>query len=236
MKIVFVVSEKASSGIAVAPVFPKNTLFGAAKKYWSDSRGQFAEAAKTTGFKGETGSTLPLYQPKGSKVPALFLHGAGKRGDFNAELFAASALKEHRTGKAKTITLHLDGFDLAPEEAARAGLGARLAGYHFFHYRTKLPAGSKTTIGTVRIVVDDPKAARAAYQQFFGPVCDGQLLARDLVNEPSNVLYPKAYAERLKEMTDLGLKVEVLGEKKMTALGMNALVGVGAGSQHESQL
>ncbi|MDB4257685.1 leucyl aminopeptidase [bacterium] len=236
MKIVFVVSEKASSGIAVVPVFKKNTLFGAGKKYWSDSRGQFADAAKAAGFKGEPGSTLPLYLPRGSKVPALFLQGVGAREDFDAEMFAASALKAQRTGKAKTMTLHLDGFDLSPDEAARAGLGARLAGYHFFNYRTKLPANSKTTVGTVRIVVDDPKAARSAYQQFFGPVCDGQLLARDLVNEPSNVLYPKAYAERLKEMSDLGLKVEVLGEKKMTALGMNALVGVGIGSQHESQL
>ncbi|MDC1405704.1 hypothetical protein N8343_08605, partial [Akkermansiaceae bacterium] len=91
MKIVFVASEKASSGIAVVPVFKKNTFFGAGKKYWSDSRGQCADAAKATGFKGEAGNMLPLYLPRGSKVPVLVLQGAGAREDFDAELFAASA-------------------------------------------------------------------------------------------------------------------------------------------------
>lgn len=60
--------------------------------------------------------------------------------------------------------------------------------------------------------------------------------ARDLVNEPPNVLFPKAYANRVKKLADLGLKIEVLGEKRMKTLGMDALLGVGVGSERESQL
>jgi len=61
-------------------------------------------------------------------------------------------------------------------------------------------------------------------------------LARDLVNEPANVLFPTEFAARAKELTKLGVKVEVLGEKAMEKLGMGALLGVGQGSIRESQL
>jgi len=35
-------------------------------------------------------------------------------------------------------------------------------------------------------------------RNFHGPICDGTVLARDLVNEPPNVIYPKAYADRIR--------------------------------------
>jgi len=53
---------------------------------------------------------------------------------------------------------------------------------------------------------------------------------------PPNKLYPASYAKRIKALESLGLKVEILGEKKMTSLGMHALVGVGLGSERESKM
>ena len=67
-------------------------------------------------------------------------------------------------------------------------------------------------------------------------MADGTCLARDLVMEPANKLYPKSYAARIKKLEALGLKVEILGEKRMKTLGMGALLGVGLGSPRESQL
>jgi leucyl aminopeptidase len=67
-------------------------------------------------------------------------------------------------------------------------------------------------------------------------VADGVYLARDLVNEPPNVLYPAEFARRAKALSKLGLKVEVLGEAEMKKLGMGSLLGVGQGSERESQL
>ena len=67
-------------------------------------------------------------------------------------------------------------------------------------------------------------------------VADGMFLARDLVNEPPNVLSPAEFANRAKQLTKLGVKVEVLGEAQMKKLGMGALLGVGQGSERESQL
>jgi leucyl aminopeptidase len=60
--------------------------------------------------------------------------------------------------------------------------------------------------------------------------------ARDLVNEPPNVLSPVEFARRAKGLAKLGVKVEILGEAEMKKLGMGALLGVGQGSERESQL
>src|SRR5258708_7394772 len=66
-------------------------------------------------------------------------------------------------------------------------------------------------------------------------VADGVTIARDLVNEPANVLYPEEFARRAGSLKKLGAVVEVLGIKEMKKLGMNALLGVGQGSEHESR-
>jgi leucyl aminopeptidase len=56
-------------------------------------------------------------------------------------------------------------------------------------------------------------------------------LARELSNEPSNVLTPTAFAERAKEIcTAVGLDVDILGEREIADLGMGLLLGVAKGS------
>jgi leucyl aminopeptidase len=61
-------------------------------------------------------------------------------------------------------------------------------------------------------------------------------MARDLVNEPANVLYPDEFARRTLALKKVGVAVEVLDVKAMKKLGMNALLGVGQGSAHESRV
>ena len=51
-----------------------------------------------------------------------------------------------------------------------------------------------------------------------------------------NVLYPETMALKALDLKNLGLTVEVLGEKDMEKLGMGALLGVGQGSIRESKL
>lgn len=61
-------------------------------------------------------------------------------------------------------------------------------------------------------------------------VAGGVTLARDLVNLPPNALGPVEFAEKAEELRKLGVEVEVLGEKELKKLGMNALLGVAQGS------
>jgi leucyl aminopeptidase len=55
-------------------------------------------------------------------------------------------------------------------------------------------------------------------------------MARELVNEPPNVLYPEEFARRASQLRKLGVSVEVLDVRAMKKLGMGALLGVAQGS------
>ncbi|WP_457638178.1 leucyl aminopeptidase [Oceanithermus sp.] len=77
--------------------------------------------------------------------------------------------------------------------------------------------------------------------QGFGPavdraraVCAGVYLARDLVNEPPNVLNPVELARRAEEMAkESGLEINVFGPEKIQELGMGAYWAVAKGSDNE---
>ena len=235
MKVTFVSDKPVSSGCAVISVKKSLKIVGGASAYVISSSGQFKKSAKAAGFNGEKGKSFSIFAPTGSDASRLVACGIGDGKGFEAEMFGAKVAKSLMMTE-NTITLHLGGMDVSPDAAARAAVGMRLAAYRFDKYRTKLPAKKKPVLKAIKIACDEPTKARAAYSKYHGPVCDGTILARDLVNEPPNVIYPKAYAARIKKLEKLGLKVQVLGEKRMKALGMNTLLCVGQGSVRESQM
>jgi leucyl aminopeptidase len=87
----------------------------------------------------------------------------------------------------------------------------------------------------VSIAVTDTGAARKALAP-YGHVADGVIMARDLVNEPPNVLYPEEFARRAGGLRKLGVDVSVLDVKAMTRLGMGALLGVAQGSARPGRM
>ena len=115
-------------------------------------------------------------------------------------------------------------------------LGARLRLYKFDRYKTKKKEDDENG-GTTRITfaVADPVAARKAAKTADG-LAEGVGIARDLVNEPPNVLGPEEFANRAAALAKLGVEVEVLDEKALRKLGMRALLAVGQGSARESRV
>ena len=68
-------------------------------------------------------------------------------------------------------------------------------------------------------------------------VIDGVILARDLVNEPANILYPETLAERAALVgKESGFEVEILDKNEIEKLGMKAFLEVAKGSIHEPKL
>ena len=190
-------------------------------------------AAKGAKFHGKSGDGFSTYVESGVR---LFLRGRGDKDVFDYEICAAKVAKSLRGSGVKQLTVHLEGTDATADDAARAALGVRLASYIWDKHKSKATKSKKDPLSSIVIVSDDPKAAKAAYTKYYGPAGDGVVLARDLVNAPPNEIYPKAYADRIEGLRDLGLEVEVLGEKQLNKLGMHALLGVGLGSERESQL
>jgi leucyl aminopeptidase len=81
----------------------------------------------------------------------------------------------------------------------------------------------------------EPAKAKKAFADVEA-VVDGVFLARDLVNEPANILGPVEFAERAKALEALGVKVEILTEKEMKKLGMGSLLGVAQGSPRGARM
>ena len=190
-------------------------------------------AAKAAAFHGKSGDSFETYVESGVR---LFVKGRGDADTFDYEMAAAKTSKALRGSGVTDLTIDLDGTDATADDAARAALGARLAAYIWDKHKSKATKSKKDPLSTITVVSDDPKAAQAAYENFYGPAGDGVVLARDLVNAPPNEIFPKAYADRIEGLRDLGLEVEVLGEPDLNKLGMHALLGVGLGSERESQL
>ncbi len=111
-----------------------------------------------------------------------------------------------------------------------------LRAYAFDRYKTKRKDDEKPPVKrTVTIATGDVAAARKAFVTREA-VAGGVLMARDLVNEPANILYPEEFARRTLALKKVGVAVEVLDIKAMTKLGMGALLGVGQGSARESRV
>ncbi len=115
--------------------------------------------------------------------------------------------------------------------AAELGFGLVMRDYGFNAHKTD----AKPAAGAVRIMCAKPEEVQAAAAPLMA-VAEGAFFTRDLVNEPANVLTTTEFADRLKAMEDIGLKVEVLEEDALASLGMGSLLCVGQGSDSPSKV
>ncbi len=234
VKVGFVPFSTAARGILV--VFCDDTLkFGAATaKALGAVAGIVKRAAATNQFKGKKGSALDILAPEGLKVSRLIVVGTGKLSaikDYDFFKFGGIAAGKLNAGnEAATIIAELPSGAMTPDQAAAIAAGTRLRAYKFDRYKTKKKDGEDAALRTdISLGVGDVAAARKA----FAPndhIVDGVIMARELVNEPPNVLFPVEFARRAAQLRKLGVAVEILDVKAMTKLGMGALLGVAQGS------
>ncbi len=193
-------------------------------------------AAATAQFKGKSGSALDLLAPEGLKVGRLIVVGAGKVASINdydlLKLGGAVAGKIGAGDTAVTVIADLPTGAMKPEQAAAIASGIRLRTYKFDRYKTKKKDDENGAANaSVTLAVADPAAVKKAFTP-DSHVVDGVILARELVNEPPNVLYPEEFAKRAAQLKKLGVEVQILDVKAMTQLKMGALLGVSQGSAH----
>jgi leucyl aminopeptidase len=196
-------------------------------------------AAAADQFKGKNGSTLELVAPAGLDVSRLIVIGVGKARDLKSQDFVKlggiAMGKVPGAASEAIIVADLPGGGIKPERIADLALGVELRAYAFDRYKTKRKNDEdKPSEVKVTIAVAGASAVEKAFKS-RDAVAKGVIIARDLVNEPANVLYPEEFARRAGNLKKLGVSVEVLDVKEMKKLGMNALVGVGLGSEHESR-
>ena len=196
-------------------------------------------AAAAASFKGKTGAALDILAPEGLKAERLIVIGTGKASslkDNDFQKFGGEAASKLKAGTAAmTIMAELTTGAMTSEQAVAIASGLRLRAYKFDRYKTKKKDGEEGALSAdVSLAVGDAAAAKKAFAA-AGAVVDGVIIARDLVNEPPNVLFPEEFARRAGLLRKLGVKIEVLDVKAMQKLGMGALLGVGQGSSRPSR-
>jgi leucyl aminopeptidase len=139
-----------------------------------------------------------------------------------------------KANKINEIDVHFSP-NIEAIRAANFAFGASLKNYSFDHYKSPEKVADSFIPSHLNFITNDEKGAKEFFAE-LSSVVDGVHFARDLISEPPNILFPESYAKRCKELTKLGLKVEILDVKDMKKLGMNALLGVGQGSSKESRM
>jgi len=239
VKVGFVPFSSAPRGILV--VFCDDSLkFGAATtKALGSAAGTIKRAAAANQFKGKSASTLDFLSPEGVKASRLIVVGTGKASELKdsdfLKLGGAAAGKLRPGNEAVTIMAELPSGAMKPEQAAELASGVRLRAYKFDRYKTRKKDGEDAALSAgISIAVGDVSAAKKAFAS-DDHIVDGVIIARDLVNEPPNVLFPVEFARRASQLRKLGVDIDVLDVKAMTKLGMGALLGVGQGSTQPSR-
>jgi leucyl aminopeptidase len=240
VKVGFVPFSAAPRGTLV--VFCDDTLqFGpATRKTLGDAVSLVKRAAETNQFKGKSGAALDILAPEGLKAKRLIVMGLGKLAEIKDNDFlkvGGSVAGKLRAGKdAVTIVAELPTGAMKPDQAAGAASGLLLRAYKFDRYKTKKKEGEEGALrADVSIAVGDVAAARKAFAP-SAHIVEGVVTARDLVNEPPNVLFPVEFARRASQLRKLGVGVEVLDVKAMRKLGMGALLGVSQGSTQPGRM
>jgi leucyl aminopeptidase len=205
------------------------------------SKDLVSRAARTEGFKGRKGKALDLVAPAGLKADRLIVLGLGKlkeigHGDW-AKL-GGGIMGKIAAAKNVTVLFEFPEGAASAEAAADFAFGMRLRAYRFDRYKTKKKDSedkSEPAPANVTIAFADPAAARKKWNAREA-LARGVEIARDLVNEPPNVLFPVEFARRASTLKKLGVAVDILDVSRMKKLGMGALLGVGQGSVHEPRL
>ena len=196
---------------------------------------EITTSIENKGFGFKLNEIIEINGIKDSKLKTVYICGLGnKTKDINALDYEKIGGKITELTKLKTkASVIIDKEVNNNENIMRLGYGSILGSYSFNKYKTKNFINHK--ISLIEIVSNNHTKLNKDFKRYTS-ISDGVFYARDLVNEPSNVLFPTAYAQRIQKLRQHGLKIEVLGESKMKTLKMHSLVGVGQGSQRESQL
>jgi leucyl aminopeptidase len=241
MRIKFASPSLPQSGVLVLLVAAGAKLSGIAAQA-DESNGNFiSRAIKAGGFEANRDQILDLLAPSGQSLRRIILAGLGDPAKLQArdlELIGGAICGTLQAAKVTDAFLAADlpapGVISSPEVSALLASGLRLRQYSFTRYKS-VGADEKPKLKSITLLTKEPAAAQRLFQA-FDALAAGVHLARDLVNEPANILTPAEFARRAAAVKDLGVKVEILTPRELKKLGMGALLGVAQGSVNEPRL
>ncbi len=229
----FVPAPSKKSDIAVVGVLEGGKLTASAAALDKKSGGFLSSALKaSTKFKGKSGQAMTTALPKKSGFARVMTIGIGKAADLkpqNLETLGGKIYLALQSAGAASASLYVDQDFKDRNAGAAIAAGMKLRSYTYTKFKSSKDKDI-TSVDKIEIVTSEASRQQKAYASLDAEL-QGVFLARDLVNEPPNTLYPQSYAERIaKELRPLGVEVEILDDKKIQKLKMGGVWAVGMGS------
>mgnify|MGYP003592299558 CR=1 FL=1 len=197
--------------------------------------GALAKLIKKDEFKGKRDQVLSLPTLGKLKADRVIVYGLGdpeKLTDGDVRTVGAKVGRAANADKAKRLVVALpDGL----EGRARFVVeGIELGAYRFARYLTG-DRKPKADLGHVTLAVEGKVSASMKDAVALAQhVAEGVNIARDLSNEPPNVIYPESLAEYAEKMAKgSGLAIKVFDYKEIVRRGMRLLQAVGQGSDRK---
>ena len=211
MKIVFAAGAAPAKDAAVIRFVPR------------DQRAKLVPPVSEEEFSGKPNALLY------ARHDGTLCVGLGERAKINAHTLRSAAgaagMFLKKIGRTRAVVLLEDWAQFA----GAAVEGLILADYRFEDFKLK----KTTALESVRIQVlaEDLAAAKTAGRR-GETIAAAANLARDVANQPGNLLYPETLAARAVKLgRDCKLKVTIFDEKKLRAGKFGGLIAVGQGSE-----
>jgi len=204
--------------------------------------GEFVDVASRD-FVDKPGRTLLVTLPKATKIGRLLLVGTGDgalaAADYRKAIGAlATALK---TASIKDAVFALDdvavtGYD--DYQKVRVALALLSSQLYRFNAAKQQEEAQPTQIQRVAVHSDARRRASTTRAVKHGQALDtGMAFARDLGNQPPNVCNPAYLGREAKKLAREGrVRVKVIDERELEAMGMGAFMSVTRGSATSGKL
>jgi len=236
-------TEAKTGAVILAFCEGEKELCGAAVDVDKKVNGLLGDVLKSGDFTGRPSEVFIVYARGAMNVNRIALVGLGKRKELNLEKIrcAFAGVMRHLRGLNIKEAATIMDLRLLPDQKkqfiAAVAEGARLGLYQYTPYKTvgcdEIKEMSRLTImtdpGEYSLLVEEIRKASI--------IIDAVCFARDLISAPSNEMTPAILAEHAAVIAKRkNVKCLVLDKGKMKTLGMNALLGVAAGSHQPPKL
>lgn len=200
--------------------------------------------AKDKKFKAKSGEIFSLTLPTHKSLHKVLVLGLGeceKATEQSLQQAGGKLSAALKSSGLKNPALHIaanfkSGTINATSMGAHILFGMALRHYAFDRYKTKKAEDESEKFDTLTLFSDLHSDIEKQYAT-LNAIKEGVFYARDFVNEAPNVLYPESFAEILKkDLKPLGVDIEIIDDRKMEKLGMDAILAVGKGSENKPRM
>src|SRR5688500_13762267 len=220
--------------LLAVPIFDGDETAGDLRALDDATGGVLMRALESRELQGRLFEILVTPVTTGWRSARIAFIGAGKRKDFTTERLrrvaaAAALVARQRRALRMAWLIRGDLPLLAAVQAATEGIAlSAFSGDRYKSVDRGAPPLDEALIAAGS--VEEPSELEAAIDR--GRILgESSNIARELSNEPSNVLTPTVFAERASDICGAaGISVTILGQREISDLGMGLLLGVARGS------